>query len=116
MAEPQEATEAAERRAFAAGQIDARLAGHDEHFARINGSIERLADEMHLMNLVVQRLADDAKANEATVIKTAAALKDADIARREKSDSSWTPFQRGIAVVVAATAVIGLYLRSTGRL
>lgn len=109
MAEP-ETSEAAEKRGFAAGQIDARLAGHDSHFAKINGSLERPADEMHLMNLVVQRLADDAKANAATVITTAAALKDAEAARRDKSETTWSPFQRTIAAAGAVVALVGLIL------
>lgn len=90
------------------GQIDARLAGHDQHFAAINGSIGRLADEMHQMNLVVQGLADDAKANAKTVITTAAALKDAEAARRDKSETSWTPLSRALAVAAVVVAALGL--------
>jgi len=41
-----------------AGKIDARLAGHDQHFAKINGSIEKMANEMHNLVLAVQQLKD----------------------------------------------------------
>jgi hypothetical protein len=100
-------SEAAER-GFTAGQIDARLAGHDKHFEKINGSIDRLADEIHTMNLGMQRLADDAKANAKTVITTAAALKDAEAARRDKSETSWSPWARGFVVIGGVSAVVAV--------
>lgn len=103
MSDPGETTHEAAERGFVAGQIDARLAGHDKHFADINGSIGRLADEVHVLNLNVQRLADDAKASARTVITTAAALKEA-------SEKSWTPFQRGLAIAAVLAAVVGLFL------
>ena len=104
-----------EARAFAAGQTDARLANHDQHFADINGSIGRLIGEIHGLRLDVQRLGDEAKANAATVITTAAALKDAEAARRDKSETSWSPFQRALAVTAVLVALAGL-LVATGKL
>lgn len=108
-------------RGTVAGAIEARLAGHDKHFARINGSLERIADEMHTLNLNVQQLADQtlsrdqrledqAVSRDATVVSTAAALKDAEQARRDKSESTWTPFAR-IAVALSTIAgIIGIAL------
>lgn len=80
-----------------AGKIEARLAGHDQHFATINGSIEKVAKELATLTLAVQRLGDQAISRDATVITTAAALKDAEAARRNADDQSWSPIARFIA-------------------
>jgi hypothetical protein len=95
-------------RGTAAGQITARLAEHDKHFARINGSLETMASEMHAVNLGLQGLRDEAVASRATVLTTAAALKAADDARRDKTEQSWSPMTRLGAVVASAVGVIGL--------
>jgi hypothetical protein len=97
-------------RGHLAGEIAARLAGHDQHFAAINGHLADLVIGLEQVRLAVQRLADQAVSRDATVVTTAAALKDAEDARRAKGDQSWTPIQRLIAVVSAlavltATAV-----------
>ena len=94
-------------RGVAAGEIAQRLAGHDQHFATINGSMARLADEMHDLVLQVQRLGDAAESDRSTVKTTALALKEAEDARRDKSTQHWTPFQRGIAAIGAAAAILG---------
>lgn len=92
-------------RGLVAGEIAARLADHDKHFANINGSMEKVASELHALALGVQRLADSAASDRATVITTAAALKAAEDARRTQSDTSWTPWQR-IAVIVGALTAL----------
>ena len=102
------------------GQIAERLAGHDRHFAAINGSLARLADleaervkGIHDLTLAVQRLGDQAEANAKTVITTAKALKDAEDARRSKSDQTWTPWQRLLAILAGlgtVTVIIGFIL------
>lgn len=97
-------------RGHVAGGIDARLAGHDRHFAKINGSIERLANEMHALTLAVQRLGDQAVSRDATVVTTAAALKDAEDARRAQSDQSWSPWAKLGVLVGAIAALIGIYV------
>jgi len=100
-------------RGVAAGEIAARLAGHDRHFATINGSMGRVADELRDLRLAVQRLGDAADAARATVITTAAALKDAGEARREQVESRWAPLQRlslGAGIVLAAVGVIAFIL------
>jgi hypothetical protein len=91
-----------------AGGIDARLAGHDRHFARINGSLEKMASELAAVNLSLNRLADSADADRRTVVTTAAALKDADDARRDTNTDRWSPWQKAIAVIGAAAAVVGI--------
>jgi hypothetical protein len=92
-------------RGVAAGEIAQRLAGHDEHLAKINGSMDRVADRLDTLVLAVQRLGDAMAADRATVVTTASALKDADEARRATDVRHWTPFQRGIAVLGAAAAI-----------
>jgi len=104
-------------RGHLAGEIAARLAGHDRHFASINGSLVKVAENgieqtkaLNALRLAVQRLADQADANQRTVITTAAALKDAEEARRTSSESSWSPWQKALAVLLAAVAVADLIL------
>ena len=95
-------------RGTVAGKIDARLANHDKHFAAINGSLEKVAKEMHELTLAVQRLGDQAVSRDATVVTTAAALKDAEDARRSKSESAWSPWAKVLALVAGVVAVAGL--------
>ena len=100
-------------RGHTAGGIAERLASHDRHFKAINGSLADIAKEMHALTLAVQRLGDQAVARDATVVTTAAALRDADEARRAQADRSWSPYARAIAVVGALAAlasIVGLYL------
>jgi hypothetical protein len=97
-------------RGVAAGEIAARLADHDNHFKRINGSLTDVANELHGLVLAVQRLGDQAVHRDATVIATAAALKDAEAARRDKAERSWTPLTRIYLMVAVVGAVVALYL------
>jgi hypothetical protein len=101
-----------------AGRIDARLAGHDKHFAAINGSLATIADELAGLKLAVQRLGDQAVARDATVVTTAAALKDAEEARRAKSEQTWSPLAKVMASLGTLATVAGVvvaYLALTGR-
>jgi hypothetical protein len=100
-----------------AGRIDARLADHDKHLAKINGSMDRVADRLtdlvqgnRDLLLLVQRLGDAADADRATAISLATALEKADTARRDKSTTTWTPLSRLIAVVVAVAVVAGVVI------
>jgi hypothetical protein len=99
-------------RGVAAGQVLSRLDSHDKHFAKLNGSMERVADELARVFLVVQRLGDAADADRATVLVTADALEKAEKARRDKSETGWTPFQRWLTVigVIAAIATVITYV------
>jgi hypothetical protein len=92
-------------RGVAAGQVLARLDAHDVHLARINGSMSDVAEQLKLLNMGVQRLADAAASDRATVITTAEALEKAEAARRDKSEIMWTPFARLIAIIAALAAV-----------
>lgn len=110
-------------RGVAAGEISQRLKEHDQHFSKINGSIERqvetntrlrteLTESIATLTLAIQRMSDAMTANEATVIKTAAALKDAEEARRDRSETSWSPLTRLSLVIgiIAALATIAIVL------
>jgi hypothetical protein len=101
-------------RGVTAGAIETRLAGHDKHFEALNGSLARVADELHGLKLAMQRLADQAVARDATVITTAAALKDADEARRRAADQRWSPWQKAFAVIATLGVVAGLYFTLRG--
>jgi hypothetical protein len=97
-------------RGHMAGGIAERLASHDRHFESINGSLSDLASEMHELTLAVQRLGDQADAAAKTVVTTASALKDAEEARRGRSEQSWSPIQKFLALLAAAVALGGLFL------
>jgi hypothetical protein len=101
-------------RGHAAGEIAARLAGHDQHFTAINGSLADFAREMHDLTLAVQRLSDQAVSRDATVIATAAALKDAEDARRDRSERSWSPLARFSLAIAAVGALVGIYFAVRG--
>jgi len=105
-----ESPQDAYNRGVDAGVIDTRLAGHDKHFTAINGSLADMAREMHELTLAVQRLGDGAVARDATVITTAAALKDAEAARRDKSEQSWTPLARATVLISTVVTVAALIL------
>jgi uncharacterized coiled-coil protein SlyX len=91
-----------------AGKVDQRLGDHDIHFAAINGSITRLATNVADLALSMQRLIDKFDSSEKTVIATAAALEKADVARRAKSDQSWSPLQRWSTAIGILAALAGL--------
>lgn len=89
------------------GRVDATLTEHALHLAKINGSIDRFAEEVHELTLGIQRLADAASADRSTVKVTAEALEKAETARRDKSEQGWTPFQRGLAIIGGLAAIVG---------
>lgn len=97
-------------RGHLAGGIAERLADHDRHFLKINGSIADVAKELRELNLSVQRLGDQAESNARTVITTAAALKDANDVRRSNAETSWSPVTRVLALLGGLATLVGLYL------
>jgi hypothetical protein len=92
-------------RGVSAGEIAQRLKDHDRHFERLNGSLGDVAKELHGLTLAVQQLGLQAIARDATVVTTAAALKDAEQARRDNSERHWSPMMR-LAVVIGAMATV----------
>lgn len=95
-------------RGVVAGEIAQRLAGHDEHLSAINGSMGRVANELHELTMAVQRLADQAMARDATAVATAIALKEADEARRASSEQGWSPMARALAIIGGLAALVGI--------
>jgi hypothetical protein len=110
---PQEAFD----RGVIAGDVAAQLNQHAQHLTKINGSMADVAHELKELNLAIQKLSQQAVARDATVLTTAAALKDADQARRDKDTHAWTPFTRLMAALgglAALGSLIGLYLLLRG--
>jgi hypothetical protein len=95
-------------RGHTAGITDGRLDGHDNHFAAINGQLADVAKQLARLTLAVQRLGDQATSRDATVIVTAAALKDADEARRQLATTSWAPWAKVATAVGTLVAAAGL--------
>jgi hypothetical protein len=94
------------RRGREEGEVLARLAGHDEHFSRINGSIEGFRAEMHALVVSLQRYSDAADARDVTAAATAKALAEAESARRQLAENRWSGFQRLFAAIAAVAALI----------
>jgi hypothetical protein len=93
-----------------AGRIEQRLATYDRHFETINGSVMDTAKQLKELSLQVQRLVDRMDANAATVLATANALKAADEARRDKTEQSWSPWQKVLATLAGLAALVGAVL------
>lgn len=110
-----ETNEAAFARGVTAGEIAEQLKRHENHLSKINGSTEKTALAIEAFNrtqqkmeLQLQRLADQAEADSKTRVATAAALKDADEARRTTADRAWSPVARAIALIGALAAVASI--------
>jgi hypothetical protein len=88
------------------GVTDATLSQHAAHLTKINGSMDRVADRLDGIATGLQRLVDSVAADRVTVIATAAALKDAEQARRDKVDTSWSPKAKFISVILAIAVVV----------
>lgn len=69
-------------RGHVAGRIEARLAGHDQHFSKLNGTTSELKGEMSAFAMQLQRIADQLVADAATRVQLADALRLAEEARR----------------------------------
>jgi hypothetical protein len=74
----------------------------------INGSLEKIANELRDLNLAMQRLGDQAVSRDDALITTAAALKDAEAIRRRRVEQHWSPLTRvsvALSAVAAAAAI-----------
>jgi len=99
-----------------AGMVTAKLAEHEGHLERINGSIGHFAEEIHGLTLAVQGLRDDARATAATTITTAEALEKAESARRDKAESAWSPVAKRLVVVGAIVGILAVVVGALGVL
>lgn len=106
---PGEDSNAAYERGVTAGDIAARLAGHEARLGALNGNLARMADEMAGVKMALQRLADQAEGRDTTVITKA--LDKADTRRRE---AAWSPVAKlatGIGMLVGILGVIAFFIR-----
>lgn len=95
------------RRGHEAGGIAERLDSHDEHFRKINGSIEKSADALYQLSREVHDLKVIVQARESAD----AAFSNADQHRRTVNERSWSLAARlTIAAGVVVLAVVVLLL------
>jgi hypothetical protein len=85
-------------RGHLAGEVAARLAGHDRHFAAINGHLAQLAQEVRDLRLAVQRIADQ---DDAAV--------GAAVASRARAAERWLPVARVATVTGIVATLVGVY-------
>ena len=95
-------------RGVAAGEIAGRLAGLERHLSEVGGSVGRVTSELQALKLQMQHLDDAAAADRATVLSTAAALKEASEARREQGETRWLPLTRLSLLAGIALAAVGV--------
>lgn len=98
-------------RGHAAGETEERLRGHDQKFDLIAEALTQIKADLARLTLEVQRLGDAAASDRATVISTAAALKDAEEARRAAAETRWSPLARvglAIGILAAIASVIAI--------
>jgi hypothetical protein len=111
---PDESPEQAFERGVGVGRIEQRLAGHDVHLGKINGSVADVArelaslraeqaNELVALRLAVQSLSD--------AISTEKLVSEA---RREESDYAWTPLQRFTVGLVTLVVVAALAIAARG--
>lgn len=100
-------------------RMDGKL---DRVYDRVNDivpRVEKLESRTDTLESVTLVLTKNAEAEEAKKIALALALREADENRRNQSEQSWTPFQRGITLLggvgVAAALAVQFYA-STGGL
>lgn len=96
------------------GEVSQELANHAEHLEKINGSVAEAATQLGLVSkqltdigLAIARIDQAMTADKETVIKTAAALKDASDVASLQNEARWTPLTRVFAGVAAAGGVVG---------
>jgi hypothetical protein len=94
------------KRGMAEGKIFSRLDTHDAHFFQINGSIDRLSNEVHVLVLGLQKFSDAADARDAISVAAVKSVAEAETARQVAAERKWSSIQKLFAVVAALAAVI----------
>jgi len=92
------------------GNIEARLRSSEERLDAVNGHLADVANQLRIVGLALQGLADRFDAAAATTIATAAALEKDNVARREKEKEAWSPMQKLIAIVGGLSAMAAILL------
>lgn len=77
----------------------------------LSGRVDKHEVEIRDLQTETQALAGEAKAEAVKAIALAAALKEADEARRQKSELSWTPFAKTMTLVVTFVGVVSLMIQ-----
>jgi hypothetical protein len=93
-------------RGAVAGEISARLAGHDNHFAAINGHLAEMSTEMRNMKLALQRIEDAGDHRVLDTASTAVALMGIREEKRKRVEQIY--FVIGIIGVLVAVFLSGL--------
>lgn len=118
---PQESYDRGHAAGEVAGSVAEQLRRHDNHFVRINGSVDHvalevaglradLASEREVTRLAIQKIEDLMMANAGTVTATAQALAFAEETRRRQAETTWSPVAKAIAIVGAVAALFGAWL------
>lgn len=97
----EETTDQAYIRGVTAGEIAARLAGHDKHLGAINGSLADLVVRFDGLRADVQRAADRTEESARTVAASAKAV-------RAAGERAWLPWSRIISLVAAAASLVAI--------
>jgi hypothetical protein len=94
------------KRGMAEGKILSRLQAHDEHFDQINGSIDRLSQEMHALVLGLQKFSDAADSRDAISVAAVKSVAEAETARQGAAERKWASIQKLFAIIAAIAATI----------
>lgn len=83
-----------------------------ERIAGLSGRVDRHDTEIDDLQAKTQALELGAKAEATKAIALAQALKEADEARRVKSETTWTPFAKTMTALGAGLAVVSVFLQT----
>jgi hypothetical protein len=96
------------------GETHARLNTHDNEFIDLKASVAQLVKLTVSLDKSTQSLADGARSSAATAIALATALKEEKdtaretlVAEKQKSETSWNPYGRGMVVLSGLAAALG---------
>jgi hypothetical protein len=112
--EPQpESREQAFDRGMEAGRVAEQLAAHGEHLGKINGSVEKSADNMKALTNAVTKLQAEAVAAREKLAVTAGAM-------QKSNDENWRTLQHRfttalylLCFLLVVLIVLGAYLAAT---
>jgi predicted nucleic acid-binding protein len=97
--------ESADEIAYKRGQQDAVVAEHTKHLDKINGTLERVSDQLTKLFEAMLRAAEQSAARDAVAVATAQTVKDTRQASIDHKTEEWKPWQKFMAVVAG---LIGL--------
>lgn len=77
----------------------------------LTGRVDKHETDIAELKSQTQTLAGDAKAEAVKAIALAAALKEADEARRQKSEQTWTPFAKTLTAMAGFVGLVSLMIQ-----